>query len=81
MIDRAAGELGFDPAQSFVVGDKPCDIDLGKAIGATTILVLTGYGKQSEDSVELAPDHIVDDLVGAADVIRSLLTVSQERPS
>lgn len=45
LIDRAARELGLDPAKSFVVGDTPSDIEMGRRAGARTILVLTGYGK------------------------------------
>src|SRR5262245_39345312 len=44
LVTHAAGELGFDPAQAFVIGDKPCDIELGREVGATTLLVRTGYG-------------------------------------
>lgn len=64
MALKAAKEWGFDPKQAFVIGDKEADIGLGKAVGATTILVRTGYGRQHESRCR--PDHVADDLLAAA---------------
>ncbi|TAN58341.1 MAG: HAD family hydrolase [Rhodospirillales bacterium] len=61
---QAAAELGFDPSQAFVIGDKAVDVDLGRAVGAKTILVRTGYGKGYEGKCQ--PDHVADDLLAAA---------------
>ena len=47
MLIQARKEFGIDLARSFVIGDKVADIQAGAAVGATTILVLTGYGKSS----------------------------------
>ena len=44
MLLRAARELSIDLAASYVIGDKSCDIELGRNAGARSILVLTGYG-------------------------------------
>lgn len=44
MIDRAVRDLGLDPTRSFVVGDKPSDVQLADAVGARGILVETGEG-------------------------------------
>ncbi|MBI1898583.1 MAG: HAD family hydrolase [Acidobacteria bacterium] len=68
LAEEAATELGFDLRNSFVVGDKPCDIDLGRNCGAKTVLVRTGYGRQYETE-GLSADFVVDDLLAAADVI------------
>ncbi|MCP4599445.1 MAG: HAD-IIIA family hydrolase [Proteobacteria bacterium] len=73
LIEQAAKELGFDPTGSFVIGDKVCDIDLGRGVGATTILVRTGYGAEQESDSSMAPDYIVDDLAQAAEIIDILL--------
>ncbi len=70
---RAAEELAFDPARAFVIGDKACDIELGRRLGATTFLVRTGYGRQAEAEGKARPDYAVEDLAGAAAVIESLL--------
>lgn len=67
LIDRAMQEHDFDPRASFVVGDKACDIELGKRIGAVTLLVSTGYG--SETAATANADHVVRDLAEAAAVI------------
>jgi len=42
---RAARDLGVDLRSSFMVGDKAVDVEFGRAIGASTVLVLTGYGR------------------------------------
>jgi histidinol-phosphate phosphatase family protein len=70
LLLEASRKLGFDPADALVIGDKPCDIDLGLGLGATTILVRTGYGAEHEAAGLVAPDYIVDDLVAAAEVAR-----------
>jgi D-glycero-D-manno-heptose 1,7-bisphosphate phosphatase len=69
MIRKAAAEWAFDPSSAFVVGDKPCDVDLGRSVGAQTLLVRTGYGARHEEAGDTNPDHVVNDLAHAADVI------------
>lgn len=73
LVARAAAEHGFDPAESFVVGDKACDIELGRRVGATTILVRTGYGEEAAADPSVDADHIVADLPEAADLIAELV--------
>jgi D-glycero-D-manno-heptose 1,7-bisphosphate phosphatase len=71
MVERAAAALGFDPAESWIVGDHTADLLLGRNVGARTILVRTGHGKeQLASGADAFADHVVDDLAGAADVIR-----------
>ena len=65
---RAAARLGFDPARSIVIGDKACDVDMGRAIGATTILVRTGYGAREEVAGTCRPHLVADDLREAAEL-------------
>ena len=52
MLQQAADELNIDLSRSFVVGDKPADVDAGKAVGCQTFLVLTGYGKETAESYQ-----------------------------
>lgn len=73
LVEIAARELNFNPQDSFVIGDKPCDIELGHGVGATTILVRTGYGAQFPDDAIIQPDFVVDDMTEAAEVIEDLL--------
>ncbi len=66
LVDLAARQLDFNPAACVVIGDKRCDIELGRRIGAMTMLVRTGYGAQEEATCAVAPDHFVDNLHDAA---------------
>jgi D-glycero-D-manno-heptose 1,7-bisphosphate phosphatase len=77
LLDLASRELKFDLPSSFVVGDKPCDIELGRRAGATTFLVLTGYGAQAFREKSAAADYTVGDLGEAAKIILSLLATGQ----
>jgi len=69
LLERAVRETGSSPANAFVVGDKECDIEMGRRAGATSLLVRTGWGQQTEDAGVARPDYIVDDLMGAARLI------------
>jgi D-glycero-D-manno-heptose 1,7-bisphosphate phosphatase len=73
LVRQAAADLGFDPAEAFMLGDKACDVDLGRAVGATTFLLRTGYGDRLPAEVCARADHVADDLRQAAEVIGSLL--------
>ncbi len=75
----AARDLGLDLGASFMVGDKPVDIQFGLAIGAAPVLVLTGYGRAA--SAELAalgvrPAHTAAGILEAASWI-----LAQGRPT
>ena len=48
MAESAARDLGLDLSRSFVVGDKRLDIELAEGVGATGVLVRTGYGRHGE---------------------------------
>jgi D-glycero-D-manno-heptose 1,7-bisphosphate phosphatase len=79
LLERAARELNLDLRQSFVVGDKPADLQAGGAVGCRTILVRTGYGLESEQELaggESQPDHVADDLLAAARWILQSLGLS-----
>jgi D-glycero-D-manno-heptose 1,7-bisphosphate phosphatase len=68
LIDRATNDLGLDPARSFVVGDRWLDVQLGRAVGARTILVRTGIGavEETRPPSGVTADTIVDNLAAAA---------------
>ena len=68
LVDRAAQELGIDPAHSFVVGDRWLDVGLARTVGGRGILVRTGYGAREEahPAENLSADAIVDNFAGAA---------------
>ena len=70
MVEQAVTRFGFDPTASFVAGDNACDIELGRAVGATTILVRTGYGCEQE-AAGVDGDFVADNLDQAAKLIIS----------
>ena len=69
LAEQAGRELGFDAAQTYVVGDKAIDVELAEALGAVSILVRTGYGAATERKGNCRPDYVADDLSAAADAI------------
>ena len=73
LLVRAARELGFEPVRAFVVGDMATDIDLGRAVGATTLLVRTGHGARAVEAGDVRADHVVSDLAEAAARIERLV--------
>ncbi|MFH1913416.1 MAG: HAD family hydrolase [Pseudomonadota bacterium] len=72
LVEQAVAALGFDPRRAVIIGDKDVDMLLGRAVGATTILVRTGKGADHEARCRHSADHVVDDLEGAADIVASL---------
>ena len=74
LIQRAAFDLGVDPRRSFVIGDKPCDVDLGLVVNATTFLVTTGYGVRAAAECGDRAQHVVGSLSEAARLMESILS-------
>ncbi len=69
---QAARELGFDPQDAVIVGDKQADMGLARALGARGILVRTGYGRDEErHAAGQENSTVVDDLSGAARMLLS----------
>ena len=69
LAEQVAAATGADLSRCFVVGDKECDIELGRGVGATTILVLTGYGAKELQAGSARPHHVAADLREAATII------------
>jgi len=72
MLRAAERELHLDLQRSTVVGDRSVDVLAGRAVGARTVLVLTGYGQQAEKdcaALGVRPDHTVASIVEAVDII------------
>lgn len=72
LVEKARDKHNFDPKLCFVVGDNKGDIELGKNIGAITILVRTGYGRQIEKE-GISPDYVVDNLKAVLPIIKNEL--------
>ncbi len=77
LVRQAEADLGFDARRSFVIGDNVADIEIGKALGAPTILVMTGYGRQVAAEGKTQPDFCAEDLLEAAAFIEACLSVVQ----
>jgi D-glycero-D-manno-heptose 1,7-bisphosphate phosphatase len=64
---RAARRFGISLDQSYVIGDKETDLLFGDALGATSCLVRTGFGKSEEPGIA-AEDRryeVFDNVLGA----------------
>ena len=72
MMKQASEDLGFDPQDAIMIGDKEADMGVGRNSASLTILVRTGKGAQHEERCRGLADYVVDDLRGAAEVIASL---------
>ena len=76
MINAAVKEFGIDPKRSFVVGDRLLDVGLANAVGATSILVRTGYGSTElsrpiPEGVKI--DYVAKDLYDAIQFVKRMI--------
>jgi D-glycero-D-manno-heptose 1,7-bisphosphate phosphatase len=73
LLRAAAADLDLDLDRAALVGDLPSDIGAGAAVGARTVLVLTGLGRGEweyrRERFPVAPDHVCEDLAAAAEWI------------
>lgn len=69
LLLRAAADFHFDPSQAYMIGDKVCDIEVGQAVGATTVLVRTGYGAEEERAGPIGAHCVASYLDDAAKFI------------
>jgi D-glycero-D-manno-heptose 1,7-bisphosphate phosphatase len=76
MLQHAAEDFQIALHRSFVIGDKLLDIQAGKAAGARSILVLTGFGRTSVQECRnngIVPDFTAPTVVEAVNyVVESL---------
>ncbi len=72
MVKQAVSDLGL-PAGGWMVGDADSDMELGRRSGLTTILVLSGRGRDQLEIIKaenlVMPDHVTGSLVSALDII------------
>ncbi len=74
MLKEAEAEFGIDLTQSFVIGDKIDDVKTAHSVGAKSILVLTGYGKNQIDEIQsqnIYVDYIAKNLYDAMQFVKS----------
>jgi D-glycero-D-manno-heptose 1,7-bisphosphate phosphatase len=66
MLLDACAELGIDPGQSSMVGDRAGDVEAGRAAGCRTILLRDAPGIDADSSA----DHQIFGLCELLDIIR-----------
>ena len=65
MIERACKDFEIDLENSWMIGDKKLDVELGINGKLKTALVLTGYGEKHFNQLEKKPDIVADTLIEA----------------
>ena len=78
MLLQAQQKYSVDLRRSFVVGDRCIDIASGKAVGAGTVMVSTGYGAEEVLNCRNQADFFAHDLLDGVEYIKQTV-VSQER--
>jgi D-glycero-D-manno-heptose 1,7-bisphosphate phosphatase len=68
LIEKALQKYEISLENSFVIGDKAADIEMGEKVGAKTILVLTGHGKK--EVTKAKPDFVAENITQALRMIR-----------
>ena len=66
---RAVQDMGGDCSRIICVGDKAIDIEMGRGVGAATVLVLTGYGAEELASGRAKPDRVAPDFRAVAQLV------------
>ena len=65
MIKQALADFEIDLENSWFVGDKAIDVETGQIANMKTALVLTGYGKQAIELLEIQPNLTAENLLEA----------------
>lgn len=81
MLQRASREQNIDLKKSFVIGDRCIDVQAGRTAGATTILVLTGYGREEYKKCKdenSEPDFVAENLKEAVEIVKKCLMGRKE---
>jgi len=66
LIKQAEKDFNIDLKNSFMIGDHPSDIALGKSAGCKSIYLLTGHGKKHKQELNTQPDLIANNQLEAA---------------
>ena len=68
LLERGRDELDIDLSQSYMVGDKTCDLLAGRNAGCKSVLVKTGW-KGEDKQYDVKADFEAADLLAAAELI------------
>ena len=69
MIEAATADLPIDLENSWMIGDKNLDVELGLNAGIKPILVKTGYGTKHLHELERPPFAVAENLIEAVRII------------
>ena len=72
MILKAAEDHNIDLSESYFIGDSVSDIECGMNAGTKTILILSGYGRDTLYSLQKQnkiPRFVADNFMEAGDII------------
>jgi D-glycero-D-manno-heptose 1,7-bisphosphate phosphatase len=69
MIESACKDFSIDLSESWMIGDKVLDVELGRNANIKTALVRTGYGEKDEKKLKNQPDFIAETLIEAVQFI------------
>jgi len=70
LVRKACKDFNIDITKSYIIGDQKADIELGEKEGISSILVLTGYGKDTVK--ETSPDYVVNNIFEAEKLIERI---------
>ena len=77
MMQEAARRFGIRLEDSFVIGDRYLDVQMAHRVGASSVLVRTGFGRSEWESFRSngvpQPDYVADDVSGAVEWILAQL--------
>ena len=74
MFHQALKKFPIEASQSYMIGDRPEDMEFGKTNGLNCILVKTGNGKktlENMDKMKIKPDFVVENLLSAVELIKT----------
>lgn len=69
MLRQAALDHAIDLNRSWMVGDKPADVEAGQAAGCRPVLVMTGYGAETAEKLSLKVPCYPDLLTAAQFIV------------
>ncbi|MBW2984842.1 HAD family hydrolase [Candidatus Woesearchaeota archaeon] len=70
LLNKAVDEFNIDLKESWVIGDHPHDIKMGKTAGCKAIYMLTGHGKKHKaELVDIKPDLVTESFLEAVKFI------------
>jgi D-glycero-D-manno-heptose 1,7-bisphosphate phosphatase len=69
MIESAFADLPIDLENSWMIGDKNLDVELGLNAGIKPIMVMTGYGKKHYPKLKRPPFAVAENLLEAVKIV------------